>query len=162
MSGRQKKEATAKVAAAKAGRRTALPGVKDSAAELEASEGVAAEAESAEPLAKPAPLPRASQAPPPSEPTQRQKTLEAAKEKEIYKALNYSVKKLQEEFKFNPSLREKQQLKEAQKAKGGRRASQEHKPSKTNAQRRYQRYLLKPIIKITTYYHSTQSGRPTA
>ncbi len=81
MSGRQKKEATAKVSAAKAGRRTTLSGVKDSAAELEASEGAAAEAEAAEPLTKPAPLPRASQAPPPSEPTQRQKTLELGSRK---------------------------------------------------------------------------------
>ncbi len=98
MSGRQKKEATAKAAAAKAGRRSVSSGVENAVAEVESAEGAAAEAEVAEPPAKPAPRPRASQAaPPPSEPTQRQKTLETAQEKEIYQALNDSVKKLQEQ-----------------------------------------------------------------
>jgi hypothetical protein len=33
-------------------------------------------------------------------------------------------------------------------------------PSKTNAQRRTEKVFLKLIIKITTYYHSMQSGNP--
>jgi hypothetical protein len=96
MSGRQK---TSKAPTAKAGRRSALSAIDDAAAEVEAAEGAAAEAEAEErpePPAKTAPRPRAP--PPPSEPTQRQKTLEAAKEKEIDNALNDSVKKLQEQL----------------------------------------------------------------
>jgi hypothetical protein len=38
--------------------------------------------------------------------------------------------------------KEKQQLKDAQKAKGGRRASQEQKPTKTNAQRRQEKVCV--------------------
>jgi hypothetical protein len=51
--------------------------------------------------------------------------------------------------KLNQSKKEKQQLpvKEAQKAKGGRRASQEHKPSKPNAQR------LRQNVFVETYHN---------
>ncbi len=97
MSGRQKKEETTKGVAVKAGRRSASSGFEDAAAGVEAAEGATAKAEATESPAKPAPRPRASQAPPPSEPTQRQKTWKAAKEKEILKGLNGSVKKLQEQ-----------------------------------------------------------------
>jgi hypothetical protein len=100
---------------------TAASGVDNAAAEVLAAEGAAAEAEAEarpEPPAKSAPRPRPSPAPaPPSEPTPRQKTMEQAKEKEIYRALKDSVKKLSEQLK-QPE-REKQQLEEAQKAKSG-------------------------------------------
>ncbi len=59
--------------------------------------------------------------------------LEQAKDKEIFKTLEDQCKKLAD--RLQQSEREKQQFKEAQKAKGGRRASQEQKPAKTNAQR---------------------------
>jgi hypothetical protein len=53
MSDRQKQQSTSKVAATKAGRRSASSGVEDAATEVEAAEGAAAEAEAAEPPAKP-------------------------------------------------------------------------------------------------------------
>ena len=164
--GRQKLQATttpaAKAAAAKAAaaaardkRRQALTALDDAAAEVEAAEG-AARAEPPVPRPK-APPSKAAPAPP-AEPTDRQKTLEAAKEKEINKALNDTVRKLQEQL--NQAEMEKKQLKEAQKAKGGRRASQELKPTKTNAQRRHEKVFV-ATDHTHHYIHSfRQSGTP--
>jgi hypothetical protein len=106
MSGCQRKEATTK-APAKPGRRSASSALamEDASAEVAAAVEAAANAgaeERPEPPAKTAPRrarPRPSPAPvPTSKPTHRQKTLKAAKEKEIFKALNESVKKLQEQL----------------------------------------------------------------
>ncbi len=85
---------------------------------------------------------RPSPAPaPPSDLTQRQKTMEQAREKEVYKTLQDDVKKLSDQLQ--KMEREKQQLKEAQKATTrGRRVSQEQKPTKTNAQRRNDRVCV--------------------
>jgi hypothetical protein len=146
MSGSRQRQ---KAKAAAAGRRSAALGVEDAIAEVAAAEGAAADAE-AEPHAKPAPRQQkaAPQPAPPSEPTQRQKVVEAAKEKEMYQAMNDTGKRLTEIL--NQSEREKQQLKEAQKAKGGRCASQEHKPIKTNAQRRQDRVFVETHLKDHT------------
>jgi hypothetical protein len=165
MSGRRVKQAatvnsaaaaaTAAKRAASAARSAGSMALEDAAAEVEAAEGAAR----AEP---PVPRPKAppSKAAPaqPAEPTDRQKTLEAAKEKEINKALNDTVRKLQEQL--NQAEMEKKQLKEAQKAKGGRRASQEPKPTKTNAQRRHEKVFV-ATDHTHHYIHSfRQSGTP--
>jgi hypothetical protein len=77
--------------------------------------------------------------------------LQTAKEMEICKLFRDSSTKLLTQLKLlRQSEKEKQQLKVAQKAKGGRRASQEHKQMNSSGTKRN---LLKPIIKITTYYH---------
>ncbi len=96
-----------------------------------------------EPPAKAAPRPpRPLQAPaPPALPTARQQTLESSKDKEVFKTLQDEVKILSDQLK--QSEREKQQLKEAQKAMTrGRRVSQEQKPTKTNARRRQDRLCV--------------------
>ncbi len=125
MSGCAKQQATSKAllaekakAAAVATRSAASALVDDAAAEVAAAEGAAAEAEAEArpaPHAKAAPRPRPLQAPaPPPEPTSRQKTMEQAKEKKFYKTLEDHVKKLSDQLE--QSEREKQELKQAQKA----------------------------------------------
>jgi hypothetical protein len=143
MSGRVKAQATTEAAADKAraaaaARQSATPAIEDAASELAAAEGAIeaeAEARPAAPAkaARPAVPAKAAPAPPP-EPTLRLKALERTKEKDDYKMLQDEVKKLSDQLQ--KVHREKEQLKEAHKAKGGRRASQEQKPTKTNAQRR--------------------------
>ncbi len=76
--------------------------VNDAAAELAAAEGAVAEAEAEArpaPPAKPAPRPRPSHAPaPPAEPTDRQRTMEQTREKELYKTMQDEVKKLSDQL----------------------------------------------------------------
>jgi hypothetical protein len=138
LSGRKKAQATQKAGAAK---RSAASALDDVAAEVAAAEGaIEKEAEPRPaPPAKAAPRPRPSPAPP-SEPTDRQKTLEQARENEGYKMLQDEVKKLSDELK--KVHREKEQLKKEQKAKDAQRASQEQKPTKTNAQRRTEKVCV--------------------
>jgi hypothetical protein len=67
--------------------------------------------------------------------------MEQAREKELYKTLEDNGKKLSD--RSQKVEREKQQLREAQKATTrGRRVSQEQKPTKTNAQRRQDRVCV--------------------
>ncbi len=129
----QVKAPTGAAAKAAPAKRTASSALDDAAAEVAVAEGEKeAEARPAPP-AKAAPRPRPAAAPP-SEPTDRQKTLEQAKEKEGYKMVQDEVKKLSDELQ--KVHREKEQLKKEKKAKDVRRASQEQRPNKTNAQRR--------------------------
>jgi hypothetical protein len=69
----------------------------------------------------------------PPEPTSRQKADEQAKEKEMFKTLQDECKILSDKLK--QAEKEKAQLREAQKAKSGRRASQDQKPI-SNSKRR--------------------------
>lgn len=116
---------------------TASSAFDDAAAEVAAAEGAteaAAEARAAAP-AKPARAPPpAKPAPPPREPTSRQQANQQAKEKDMFKTLQDECKMLSDKLK--QAEKEKQQLKDAQKAKGVRRASQEQKPQKSNSARR--------------------------
>jgi hypothetical protein len=111
---------------------------------VEAAEGAseaAAEARAAAPPRAARAAPPAKPAPAPTpEPTARLKNLQQTKEKEDNKKLQEENKKLADQLQ--KVEREKQQLKEAQKAKGGRRASQEQKPAKTNAQRRQEKVCV--------------------
>jgi predicted RNase H-like nuclease (RuvC/YqgF family) len=127
-----------------------------------AAEGTLADAEAEarpEPPAKAAPRPpRPLQAPaPPAQPTARQQTLEASKDKEMFETLQDEVKILS--YQLKQSEREKQQLKEAQKATT--RGRQEQKPTKTNARRRQDRVCVETNHKdhnILSFYAVRKPG----
>jgi predicted RNA-binding protein len=161
MSGnRQKAQATTKALAAEkakaaAAKRSALSAMEDAAAEVAAAEGAIekeAEVRSAPPpkAARPAAPAKPAPAPPP-EPIPRLKDLQQTKEKEGYQLLQEAVQKLSDQLqkvKRSFSLQKgKETIEERAKGKGwttrvSRRASQEQKPTKTNAQRRTEKVCV--------------------
>jgi hypothetical protein len=155
----QAKALTGAAAKAAVAKRTASAMMDDAAAEVAAAAGAEAEARAAPPPPKAARAVPPAPAPPP-EPTARLQALQQTKEKEDNKKLQEGKQEIG--GPIAKSGREKRELKEAQKAKGGRRAPQERNQLKRMHNAGKKRYVLKPFIKIATYYHSTQSGNPAA
>ncbi len=138
----QARAPTGAAARAAVAKRTELSASEEAAAEVAAAEGAtdaAAEARAPPPTKSARPATKPASATPP-EPTSRQKANEQAKEKEMFKTLQDECKKLSDKLK--QAEMEKAQLQEVQRAKSGRRASQDQKPAKSNSKRRIEKVCV--------------------